>query len=180
MWPVWLPRSHAVIREADARSRWSIPHDQRSPTQLWRYANSIAMHLWQKPISFDQAASHASRISINGRKLPFNAFCYQPGASGVDMFMQLQSWQHNINFVYPPTPMLGRLVTFLPSTEARTVLVFPLPPPQVWWSYAIQPNAIGVLHRSVAYGFIVIAFDFRRVFAMLRTTRQQRLTNNRR
>ena len=162
VWPVWLPRSHAVIQRADALSRTSIPHDQRSPYQLWRYANELAIRLWHEPISFDQAASHISRISINGRPLPFNAFCYQPGAQGVDMFQQLQSWRENVNFVYPPAPMLGRLVTFLPATEARTILVFPTPRPQAWWSFAVLTGARGVVFSGEAHGFAIIAFDFRR------------------
>ena len=162
LWRVWLPRSHHVIREADARSRMHIPHDQRSPAQLQEFANRLALRLWQAPLSFDQAASHASRISVNGRHLPFNAFCYQPGAAGVDMFDQLTSWRKNINFVYPPQPMLGRLITFLPTTKARTILVSPLPLPQAWWSFAIQDGAHGIVHSGEAFGLKVIAFDFSR------------------
>ena len=160
VWPVWLPRTSDAIREADRLSRLAIPHDQRSPKELCVRANKIAMSLWQRPVSFDQAASHRSRISINGQPLPFNAFCCQPGASGVDMFEEIDSWKSNINYVYPPGPMLGRLVTFLPSTGARSILAFPTPWPQSWWSFAVQPDAMGVVHSEVAYGFRIVAFDF--------------------
>ena len=35
-WPVWVPRNHLLIQEADRRSRLSIPHDDRSPSrQCW-------------------------------------------------------------------------------------------------------------------------------------------------
>lgn len=170
VWPVWLPRSHEVIQYADSLSRTTIPHDQRSPPQLWRYANELAIRLWHAPISFDQAASHMSRIRIDGRPLPFNAFCHQPGAQGVDMFHQLQSWRENVNFVYPPAPMLGRLVTFLPVTEARTILAFPAPLPQAWWSFATQPGARGVAFSGEAHGFAVIAFDFRRAHSQIGPT----------
>ena len=160
VWPVWLPRTSDTIREADRLSRLTIPHDQRSPQRLCVRANEIALSLWQRPISFDQAASHKSRIQIDGQPLPFNAFCCQPGASGVDMFERIASWIANINYVYPPGPMLGRLITFLPSTKARSILVFPTPWPQSWWSFAVQPGAAGVLHSEVTLGFRIVAFDF--------------------
>ena len=107
-WPIWVPRTHALIREADRRSRLHIPHDERSPCYVVCAANKLARRLWGRNISFDQAASHKSAITINGRQLPFNAVCFQPGAAGIDMFRCLQSWRHNINFVHPPAPIVGR------------------------------------------------------------------------
>ena len=41
-WPVWLPRTHAVIKDSDCRSRMTIPFDQRSPTPVVQRADSMA------------------------------------------------------------------------------------------------------------------------------------------
>ena len=159
-WPVWLPRHHRLIKEADRRSRLSIMHDQRSPVQLVAFANALAQQYWSANLSFDQAASHTSAVSVNGSRLPFNAVCVQPGASGVDMFRQWRSWRDNICYVYPPRPMIGRLVTFLPTVRARAVVVFPAPPPIEWWTFAIQRHAPGLVHRTTFRGFVVLVFDF--------------------
>ena len=101
-WPIWVPRTHLLIQEADRRSRLHIPHDDRSPQEVVSAANALALRLWGKELSFDQAASHRSAISIRGRALPFNAVCMQPGAAGIDMFRCLQSWSENINYVFFP------------------------------------------------------------------------------
>ena len=160
-WPVWVPRDHYLIQEADRRSRYAIPHDDRSPRYVVWAANRMAWEAWREPLSFDQAASHLSAVRVHGHQLPFNAYCMQPGASGVDTFRQWGSWEDNVNFVYPPKPMTGRLVTFLPATNARSVVVFPKPVPSAWWSYAIQPSADGVLMSAECGDFIIITFDFR-------------------
>ena len=160
IWPVWVPRDHSLIQEADRRSRLSIPHDDRSPTNLVRMANTLALIAWREPLSFDQAASHRSAIEIEGVQLPFNAYCMQPNASGVDMFAQWHSWTDNINYVFPPRPMTGRLITFLPTTKSRAVVVFKGPVPPAWWSFAVQPGAHGVVTSTCAAEFIVILFDF--------------------
>ena len=160
-WPVWLPRTHPVIKEADRRSRMVIPYDDRSPVQVVIEANLMARSLWNLPLSFDQAASHVSAVVVEGKKLPFNAFCWQPHAAGVDMFRSWESWAGNINYVYPPKPMQGRLVTFLPHTKSRAIVAIPLPVPEAWWSFAIQPRAPGVVKQLFSDGFLITAFDFR-------------------
>ena len=83
-WPVWLPREHPLIKEADRRSRLSIPHERRSPSAVLQATNAMTMRLWDKPLSFDQMASHKTAVCIKGNTLPFNTFCLQPGAAGVD------------------------------------------------------------------------------------------------
>ena len=161
-WPVWVPRNHSLIQEADRRSRLSIPHDDRSPARLVRMANTLSLSwmAWRAPLSFDQAASHRSAIAVNGMQLPFNAYCMQPGANGVDMFAQWKSWADNVNYVFPPRPMTGRLITFLPTTKSRSVVVFRGPVPPTWWSFAVQPNAPGVITSVHAAAFIIVLFDF--------------------
>ena len=159
-WPVWLPRDHYLIQEADRRSRLVIPHDDRSPVKVLLLANRIAQELWGKQLSFDQAASHRSAVVIGGSRLPFNAFCMQPGAAGVNMFRNLGSWRRNINYVYPPSPMTGRLLTFLPQTRAKSMVVFPSPEGSKWWSYAVQKHSAGVVKSVSAHGFKIVAFDF--------------------
>ena len=159
-WPVWVPRTHACIQEADRRSRLAIPHDYRSPTYLIRAANRLAVELWNRQLSFDQAASHTTAIEVNGRRLPFNAICMQPGASSVDMFRQWSSWEQNVNYIYPPEPMTGRLVTFVQHTKSRAIVSFRAPAPASWWFFAIQPFAIGVVTSISVGDFIVVAFDF--------------------
>ena len=160
-WPVWLPRTHHIIKEADRRSRLAIPHDQRSPFEVVQAANVLAVSVWKSDLSFDQMASHLSSITIKGKQLPYNSFCFQVGAAGVDTFTQWVSWERNINYVYPPAPMTGRLLTFLPSTGARAVVVIPLPIPCEWWTYTLSRSARGVVAQTNVAGFLVTAFDFR-------------------
>ena len=38
-WPIWVPRTHVLIQEADRRSRLRIPHDERSPVAVVSAAN---------------------------------------------------------------------------------------------------------------------------------------------
>lgn len=161
-WPIWVPRSHALIQEADRRSRLRIPHDDRSPQCVVNAANAMAVRLWGADLSFDQAASHRSAVRVGGRRLPFNAMCFQPQAVGVDMFRCLPSWRANINYVFPPTPMIGRLLTFLPSTNARVVVALRSPVPNRWWSYTIQPHSPGLIESREIGGFRLFAFDFSR------------------
>ena len=144
-WPVWLPRTHPVIKEADRRSRLPIPHDQRSPKLVVAAANKMALELWGRPLSFDQMASHRSAITVDNTKLPFNAFCHQDGAAGVDSFTQWVSWEKHVNYVYPPEPMTGRLLTFLPSTNAVVITAIPLPLPCAWWTFTVLKSATGVV-----------------------------------
>ena len=146
---------------ADARSRHRIPHDDRSPVRVVQAANAMALRLWQEPLSFDQAASHQSAIVINGRQLPFNAFCHQPCAAGVDMFRQWDSWKANINYVFPPQPMMGRLITFLPTTLSRVVVALPTPLPVAWWNFAVARHAPGLVAEAFVSGFRLLAYDFR-------------------
>ena len=159
-WPVWLPRTDPIIMEADRRSRMTIPHDDRTPQPVVDVANNMAMRIWHMQLSFDQAASHKSAINVRGNRLPFNAFCMQPGASGVDTFRCWRSWSENINFIHPPAPMAGRLATFLPATGARVIIVIPTPDCQAWWHFAVLPNADGFCEQLELEGFLVTAFDF--------------------
>ena len=159
-WPVWVPRTHALIQEADRRSRLRIPHDERSPQQVVDAANDMAISLWGSGLSFDQAASHCSAVKVGGHQLPFNAMCFQPRASGVDMFRCIESWKANINYVFPPGPMTGRLLTFLPTTAARSVVALRLPLVNAWWSYTIQPHSPGLVVSREVLGFKIFAFDF--------------------
>ena len=57
--------------------------------------------------------------------------------------------------------MTGRLLTFLPSTAARAVVVVPLPLPCVWWTYTLASSADGVVAQAKVGGFLITAFDFR-------------------
>ena len=159
-WPIWIPRTHALIQEADRRSRLKIPHDERSPTAVVLKANELARRFWGRDISFDQAASHRSAIIINGKQLPFNAVCFQPGASGIDMFRCPRSWVNNINYMFPPAPIAGRLITFLPSSKARSIVALPRPIANEWWSFAVQPHATGLRMSEVVGSFQLFVFDF--------------------
>ena len=160
-WPVWLPREHHLIQEADTRSRLVIPFDQRFTQKVVDRANQMARRMWGKKLSFDQTASHKSAVKVDGLRLPFKAFCWQPGASGVDTFLQHQSWIQNINYVYPPKPMTGRMVAFLPYTQARSILVLPLLVGNAWWSYGITEGVHGLQAQCVLDGFLISAFDLR-------------------
>lgn len=159
-WPIWVPRTHVLIQEADRRSRLRIPHDERSPVAVVSAANNLAIRMWGAGLSFDQAASHLTAVTVSGVTLPFNAFCVQPGASGIDMFRCLQSWRCNINYVFPPAPMTGRLLTFLPTTKARVIVALKLPIANAWWSYTLQPHSAGLIASHRTHGFKIFAFDF--------------------
>ena len=159
-WPVWIPRLNSVIVEADKRSRMFIPHDDSTPQTIVDTCNRMALRIWAQPLSFDQAASHVSAVKVDGTPLPFNAFCMQPGAVGVDMFLQLQSWRQNINFVHPPKPMTGRLLSFLQSTKSRSIVTFPTRRSPAWWSYMTQPGAEGLVAQCAESGFTILAYDF--------------------
>ena len=160
-WPIWVPRTHTLIQEADRRSRLRILHDERSPQRVVDEANHLAIELWGSALSFDQAASHRSAVRINGRPLPFNAMCFQPLASGVDMFRCLDSWRCNINYVFPPRPMIGRLLSFLPTTGARTIVALEAPVQNSWWSYTLQRHSPGLVASRRVLRFKLFAFDFR-------------------
>ena len=159
-WPVWLPRSNPVIMVADKRSRMFIPHDERTPQRVVDHCNRIARKTWGRALSFDQAASHQSAIRINGKALPFNAFCSQPGAEGVDMFLQRSSWERNINFVHPPKPMTGRLLSFLHTTRAKSIVAIPKENHAEWWSYMTHPRAEGLVAKTTFCGYSIMAYDF--------------------
>ena len=159
-WPIWIPRTHVLIKEADRRSRLFIPHDERSPPTVISLANSMARRLWGHPLSFDQAASHRTAIWVEGRQLPFNAICFQPGACGVDLFTSRRSWLHQVNYVYPPVPIIGRLLSFLPSTLAKAVVVMRGRIPSAWWTYMVLPGAPGLIESRSSGGYSIFAFDF--------------------
>ena len=159
-WPVWVPRTHFLIQEADRRSRMSIPHDNRSPGAIVALANKMAQRLWGRDLSFDQAASHLSAVWVHGHQLPFNSVCFQLGAAGVDMFRCIGSWRAHINYVFPPRPILGRLFSFLPTTKAKAIVVVQLPMPNAWWSFAVVPGAAGLIDRCDLAGFALFAYDF--------------------
>ena len=79
----------------------------------------------------------------------------------VDTFTQWVSWEKHVNYVYPPEPMTGRLLTFLPSTNAAAIVAIPLPLPCAWWTFTVLKSATGVVGQTKAAGFLITAFDFR-------------------
>ena len=76
------------------------------------------------------------------------------------MFRQWESWANNINYVYPPRPMLGRTASFLPTTRAKSILVFREPMPVSWWSFTMKPGAPGLVAAKRKQGFFILAYDF--------------------
>ena len=80
------------------------------------------------------------------------------------MFLQPhRSWLAHINFVHPATPTLGRLLSFLPHTRARTIVVFPSALARgQWWTNMIRLGAPGVRFVRRIHGFVVVAFDHTR------------------
>ena len=162
--PCWAPRDSAIISEADARSRWIDVYDERTPTPVFLVANDMAFRAWGRHISFDRQASHLNAMPPPGMgpQLPFNAQWHQPGCSGVDMFIQpFSSWQRHINFVHPAAPTVGRVLSFLPATQSRTIVVIPLriADGSQWWSNLVRfggPGVVQVTHRD---NFLIAAVD---------------------
>ena len=77
------------------------------------------------------------------------------------MFVQpRESWAAHINFLHPAAPTVGRSLSFLPFTMARTVLVCPSPLlVGRWWSFYALPSGPGVCAVVVTSGFTVVAID---------------------
>ena len=162
----WVPRSAPILKEADARSRWRDVHDQRTPTNVVAAADRLATQLWSRPLSFDRMATNLNAVvSPSTRvRLPFNSRWLQPGSSGVNVFVQPPSeWAQHINFLHPPTPMIGRVLSFLPATRSRSIVVFPETVGRGhWWSPWTQLGQHGVVATSVTCGFVLLAVDHRR------------------
>lgn len=160
VWPIWIPRESEIIAEADKRSRWTDRHAERSPVSVFNEANAIAIRLWRRPISFDRAASHGNAMPPDPSlpPLPFNSRHFTPGTSGVDMFLQT-NWRQHINYVFPPSPVVGRLLGFLPSTRSRSIVIFREPVASTWWTPMTSPNAAGVVGSYRKNGFRIVAID---------------------
>ena len=74
------------------------------------------------------------------------------------LFLQpLASWQAHINFVHPAEPTM---LTFLSSTRARAVVVFPARlATGAWWSSWASLSGPGVVAIQRSAGFIIVAVD---------------------
>ena len=166
--PCWAPRECDILVEADNRSRWRDVHGRSTPDRVFAEASRVAVSLWGRALSFDRQASHLNVMpprSWQRPPLPFNSLWHQPGSSGVDMFLQPpSSWRQHINFVHPATPTIGRLLTFLPTTGARTVIVIPVrvATGRPWWANLTRRGAPGVISVRRTFGFLVVAVDHRR------------------
>ena len=162
VFPCWVPRSSALIEEADRRSRWADVYGQLTPPEVFWTANELAVQLWGSPISFDRQASHINVMPPGPRvKLPFNARWHQPGCADVDMFLQPRSsWAAHVNFIHPAAPTTGRVFTFLPFTRARIVVAVPTAlTVGRWWSSWAQRGGPGVVERLTVQDFTVVAVD---------------------
>ena len=162
--PCWAPRDTPIISESDARSRWVDTYDERTPTPVFIAADKLALNTWGKRISFDRQASHLNAMPPQelGYRLPFNALWHQPNCSGVDMFLQpTSSWQAHINFIHPARPTVGRVLTFLPATLSRTIVVIPLrvADGSQWWSNLTRLGGPGVVHITTEGDFLIVAVD---------------------
>ena len=128
-------------------------------------ADGIAVRLWGAHLSFDRQASHLNAMpprSLGLRPLPFNSLWNQPGSSGVDMFLQPpESWMANINFIHPAAPTVGRVLSSLPVTLARSVVVIPcrLVDDCPWWANFAARGGPGVRHTERVLGFLLVAVD---------------------
>ena len=167
--PCWAPRESGIIRGADARSRWNDKYGQRTPESVFIEANTLAWRLWDAYISFDRMASHLNAMppaSWGVKQLPFNSLWNQPGSSGVDMFVQPpESWQSHINFIHPAAPTVGRVLSFLPATGARAIVVIPtrLVTGVAWWSNMTRIGGPGVVSTRQLDGFLIFAINHRRL-----------------
>ena len=162
--PCWMPRSHAVIQEADRLSRIRDVYGDRTPAPVFAVAQQLAIETWGLPISFDRQASHLNVMPPEGQgpALPFNSRWLQPGSAGVDMFLQpLASWARHINFIHPAAPTLARVVTFLPRTYSRSIVVSPINLVRnQWWSSWVTPGSPGVVTTTSVDSFFVVVLDY--------------------
>ena len=161
--PCWMPRSHPVIQEADRLSRIRDVYGARTPAPVFARAQHLALVHWGTPISFDRQASHINVMPPPGwgPPLPFHSRWLQPGSHGVDMFLQpRRSWMQHVNFIHPAEPTLPRVVTFLPQTCARSIVVFPEGRQHSqWWSSWVSDDGPGVVTTEVVAGFRIVVVD---------------------
>jgi hypothetical protein len=166
VFPCWVPRDSSAITKADEWSRISDRFGQRTPPRVFADANTMARQQWGRGISFDRMASHLNAMPPPGMgaRLPFNSLFLQPGSSGADMFLQPPScWQREINFIHPPAPATGRVLTFLPSVRARAVVVIPLRDCMThWWSNWLRCGSPGVAATGESAGFLIVVIDHSR------------------
>ena len=163
--PCWLSRDEPIMVNADARSRWHDKHGERTPAAVFLEAQRMATSIWGRALSFDRMATHLNAMPPPGMgpRLPFYSFWNQPGCAGVDVFSQpISAWRGHISFVHPPAPLTGRVVSFLQSTRARSVIVVPDKLARSgWWSQWLRRGGPGVRAVSLVHGFRVVAVDHR-------------------
>ena len=163
IFPCWLPREHAVMREADRRSRWVDPHPHRTPAEVFVVANNMAVRHFGRGVSFDRQATHMNVMPPPGMgpPLPFNARWHQPGCAGVDMFLQpVASWRAHVNYIYPAAPTTGRVFTFLREVGARAIVVCKADlADSAWWANYTREGGPGVLQSRWYLGFLITAVD---------------------
>ena len=163
LFPCWVPRSAKAIAKADEWSRIRDYYGLQTPANVFAEADRLARVQWGAPLSFDRMATHLNAMPPRGwgPQLPFNSLFVQPGSHGVDMFLQPRSsWQRELNFVHPPEPAIGRVLTFLPSVAARAVVVFPANfRRERWWTNLSRVGSPGVVSSSLFQGFLIIVID---------------------
>ena len=88
----------------------------------------------------------------------------QPGSHGADMFLQPHaSWRKEVNFIHPPSPAIGRVLTFLPSVAARAIVVLPMSHvKEQWWVNWTRVGGPGVLDAVTSHQFLLVVVDHSR------------------
>ena len=125
LWPVWMRRTEAIIRQCDDMSRWVDRHVQVTATSVFWRANGIAKKLWGRGFQLDVCADmHNVQPSNTQRKLPFFSRWPSPHSSGVDMLQQI--WRGKVCWCNPPFPLLPRVAALVRAQRACVAVVAPL------------------------------------------------------
>lgn len=112
---------------ADTASRWWIDvSEYRLLPQLFQQLH----HKWG-PFTVDAFATRA-----NCQLPKFWSRYPEPNTSGRDAF--LQDWRHQNLWLFPPYPMIPKVLTHLRTTKARGVLVAPLWTAQSWFHSLLE------------------------------------------
>ena len=138
--PVWSPRDHVRLRQADAGSRLRFSSDEWSVDRRDLAAVFADLAFLPDCDGFATAANTVAPV--------FYAVCPQVGCAGVDFFAQCLAPGIRY-FLCPPVKLIPRLLAFLAVRPGLTVLlVVPDWPSASFWA-VLHPG--GLPHPMVRF-----------------------------
>ena len=133
----------SAAMEADAPSRYTFDIDCHLAEDTWRLVDRT-----YGPHTFDLMAIPSNvQKGRDGNNLPFFSPYICSGSKGVNMLAQPLPSQQNL-YVFPPFTLIGPLIRYLRSFNARITIIVPdISPRKYWWpiinSLAVDSLLIG-------------------------------------